>query len=112
MSETKSKFQVVANEIGDVVAEKNAAYGDAFNRAGDVMRVLYPSGIAPEQMTDALGVVRVVDKLFRIANKRDAFGGSPWRDVAGYGILGATRDEPGFNLAIVAGPSVKKARVR
>lgn len=97
----KTKHQVIAQEIGDVVAEKNAAYGDAFNRAGEVMRVLYPNGIAPEQMVDALGVVRVVDKLFRLANQKDAFGESPWRDIAGYGVLGATRDEPGFAFAPV-----------
>ena len=114
----RTKHQIIAQELGDVVAEKNAAYGGSFDRAGEVMLVLYPNGLTPEQMADALGVVRVVDKLFRIANKKDAFGESPWRDIAGYGILGATRDEPGFQYAPVApvaaksGPALKKARTR
>jgi hypothetical protein len=86
-----SPYEVIAEQIGRLVVEKQAAYGDAHGRAGEVMRVLYPNGIPPEKMDDALAVVRVVDKLFRIATDRDALGESPWRDIAGYGILGAAR---------------------
>ena len=39
-----------------------------------------------------LAVTRVVDKLFRIANRRDAFGENPWQDIAGYGILGTANE--------------------
>ena len=35
-----------------------------------------------------LTIVRIVDKLFRITNQKDAFGESPYRDIAGYGLLG------------------------
>lgn len=83
----------LGEEIGKLVEAKQAAYGCAFNKAGKVMKVLYPDGIAPEQMDDALAVVRVVDKLFRIATDRDALGESPYRDIAGYGLLGAARHE-------------------
>lgn len=86
-------FETVGQEIGKLVDTKQAAYGDSFGKAGQVMRILYPQGIAPEQMDDALGVVRVLDKLFRIATDRDALGESPWRDIAGYGLLGARRVE-------------------
>jgi hypothetical protein len=34
-----------------------------------------------------------LDKLFRIATARDALGESPYRDIAGYGLLGAARAE-------------------
>jgi hypothetical protein len=33
-------------------------------------------------------VVRILDKLFRIANDKSAFNEDPWQDIAGYGILG------------------------
>jgi len=37
--------------------------------------------------------VRTLDKVCRIAKgNKDAFGESPWRDIAGYGLLGAVRD--------------------
>ena len=81
----------IAQEIGALVEEKNKAYGDSFARSGEVLRILYPDGIRPEQYDDMLGVVRVIDKLFRIATDRDAFGENPWQDIAGYGILGVAR---------------------
>jgi len=48
---------------------------------------LYPNGVKPEQYVDLLVTVRIVDKLFRIANRKDALGENPWQDIAGYGIL-------------------------
>jgi hypothetical protein len=57
------------------------------------LSVLYPSGIKPEQYTDALAIIRVIDKLFRIANNKDAFAESPWRDIAGYALLGIANSE-------------------
>jgi len=87
------KYVQLAQEIGAIVEEKQLAYGDSFGQAGQVMRILYPDGIAPEQMSDALCVVRIIDKLFRIATDRDALGESPYRDIAGYALLGAARVE-------------------
>jgi hypothetical protein len=90
-----SAHRRIAESIGDLVDQKQAAYGDSFGKSGSIMRTLYPEGIGPEQMDDALAVVRVVDKLFRIATHKDAFGESPWRDIAGYALLGVRRDERG-----------------
>jgi hypothetical protein len=89
-------FEKIARDIGKLVAEKNVAYGDSFARAGEIVKILYPNGVKPEQYTDFLAVTRVIDKLFRIASKKDAFGESPWGDIAGYGILGvaASKSEP------------------
>lgn len=92
MSET-GMYENLGAVIGRLVDTKQAAYGDSFGKSGEVMRLLYPSGIAPEQIADALCVVRIIDKLFRIATDRDALGESPYRDIAGYGILGAMRQE-------------------
>ena len=84
-------FKSKGLEIGELVERKNAVYGDSFARAGDVLRVLYPKGVKPEQYVDLLGVVRVLDKLFRLATDPNALGESPWTDIAGYGVLGAVR---------------------
>jgi hypothetical protein len=84
----KTIYQEKAEQIGNLVSEKNAAYGSAFAQAQHILKVLYPNGIKPEQYTDALATIRVIDKLFRIANNKDAFGESPWQDIAGYAILG------------------------
>lgn len=85
----------IGKSIGELVTEKQAAYGDSFGKSGAMMRILYPDGIPHEKMDDALTVVRVLDKLFRIATDRDALGESPWRDVAGYALLAVRRQESG-----------------
>lgn len=85
----------IAAAIGQVVVEKQAAYGDSFGKSGAVLRVLYPNGISLKQLDDALTIVRVVDKLFRIATDKDAFGESPWKDIVGYGLLAVARSKAG-----------------
>lgn len=90
-------YPEIANEIGKLVEEKQIAYGDSFGQSYKVMQALYPNGITLEQMHDALTITRIIDKLFRIANKKDAFGESPYRDIAGYALLAVKRDEDALN---------------
>lgn len=91
-------YQALGQEIGQLVSEKQHAYGDSFGKSGDVLRLLYPDGINPDQYDDALCVVRIVDKLFRVATAKDAFGESPYRDIAGYALLGAAKSEPALSI--------------
>jgi len=86
-------YTQIAEEVGSLVEEKNAAYGSSFAESHKILSVLYPNGIKPEQYTDALAIIRVIDKLFRIATNKDAFGESPWRDIAGYALLGIANAE-------------------
>ena len=86
-------YEEIGTQIGKLVQEKNEAYGDSFGQACKILDVLYPVGIKPNQYRDALAITRVIDKLFRLANKKDAFGESPWRDICGYAILGVANDE-------------------
>lgn len=88
-----TKYEEAAIKIGQLVDKKNDAYGDSFNKCGEFLKILYPNGVKPEQYTDLLGVTRVFDKLMRIANKKDAFGESPWKDIAGYAILRSGTNE-------------------
>ena len=87
------KFEKIGTDIGKLVDQKNAAYGSSFEKSEQILQVLYPDGIQPDQYTDMLAVVRIVDKLFRIATDKDAFGESPFKDIAGYGILGVANAE-------------------
>lgn len=86
------KYKELANQIGELVDVKNAAYGNSFEEAGAFLKLLYPDGIPPEKYGDMLCVVRIFDKLKRIATKKDAFGESPYQDIVGYGLLGTQRD--------------------
>jgi len=86
-------FIGVGTQIGELVQKKNAAYGDSFNQADKIIKILYPNGISVEQYPDMLCVIRIVDKLFRVATDKDFLGESPFADIAGYGILGVHRHE-------------------
>lgn len=90
---TNKTYKQIGEEVGSLVDEKNAAYGSSFAECHKILSVLYPNGIKPEQYTDALAIIRVIDKLFRLATRKDAFGESPWKDIAGYAILGMSNDE-------------------
>ena len=92
----KKNFIDIANEIGELVQEKNKAYGDSFAKSQQIIKILYPDGVRSAQYMDMLAITRVIDKLFRIATKKDAFGESPWRDICGYAILGIANDEAGI----------------
>ena len=81
------KYERHAADIGALVDRKNVAYGESFRKSGDIIRILYPRGIAPEQYDDALVMIRLIDKMFRIANHKTAFGEDPWQDIAGYAVL-------------------------
>ena len=89
----EKKFIDIANEIGELVQEKNKAYGDSFAKSQQIIKILYPDGVRSAQYMDMLAITRVIDKLFRIVTKKDAFGESPWRDICGYAILGIANDE-------------------
>ena len=86
-SDQSGKYEKVGKDIGALVDKKNAAYGSAFDRAGKVLEQLYPNGVPVDKYTDMLTTVRILDKLFRIANDKEAFDEEPWKDIAGYGIL-------------------------
>jgi hypothetical protein len=79
-------------EIGELVAKKNAAYGSSFAKSGDFLKLLYPDGIRPDQYQDALLLVRIFDKQMRIATAKAALDENPYRDIAGYGILGSAEE--------------------
>ena len=83
----KQTFEEVGAGIGRLVLEKNKAYGDSFAQSGDVLKTLYPNGIGLEQYTDMLALIRIIDKLFRIATSKDSFKEDPYTDIAGYCIL-------------------------
>lgn len=87
-----AKFEDLAKKIGSLVDEKNSAYGNSFEQAGDFLRLLYPNGIPPESYGDMLCVVRIFDKLKRIATNKGAFSESPYQDIVGYGLLGVDKD--------------------
>lgn len=87
-----NKYEELGTKIGQLVDEKDAAYGSSFSKSGDFVRLLWPNGCPPENYDDLLTLIRIFDKMMRIATRKNAFGESPYKDMAGYSILGAARD--------------------
>jgi hypothetical protein len=85
-------YEKTGSEIGKLVAEKQVAYGDSFGKSGELLKVLYPDGVMPEDYTDMLTIVRIIDKIFRIATNKGAFEENPYKDIAGYSLLGVVKD--------------------
>jgi len=86
-------YSAIGAHIGRVTAEKAAAYGDSHGKSGQVLALLYPNGVQPEQYGDLLAIARVVDKLFRLATDPAYGDESPWADIAGYALLGVARSQ-------------------
>jgi hypothetical protein len=86
-------YSEIGKRIGALVNEKQEAYGDSFGKSHRILLELYPNGIKPEEYHNVLTMARIIDKLFRIATNQDAFGESPYQDIAGYAILGVGKHE-------------------
>ena len=73
----------ITRDLGNLVYAKGQQYGDTISQTGKMMELLYPDGIRPHQYRDALCLVRIMDKIGRIASGH--IEGS-WDDIAGYAV--------------------------
>jgi len=81
------QLEKIAAEVGALCARKRSAYGNSVERAERILAILYPNGVPREAVGDMLLVVRVLDKLSRIATDPTALDEDPWQDIAGYALL-------------------------
>ena len=84
-------FSELGNSVGEIVHDKQLAYGDSFGRSGECLRQMFPKGIELNQYDDLLTIARILDKLFRLANDPRAFDENPYQDIVGYALLGMNR---------------------
>jgi hypothetical protein len=85
-------FEEIGRKIGQLVSEKNIKYGDSFSKSDGILKILYPEGIALRDYKNVLTIVRIVDKLFRIATDDENETESPFEDIAGYCILSVAKN--------------------
>lgn len=77
-----------AEEIARLVTNKQKQYGNAISSTGEFLKSLYPNGITPEQYEDLGILVRMYDKMKRIANGNQGEENA-WNDLMGYALLKA-----------------------
>lgn len=91
----EGKFELLGSDVGRLVDSKQIQYGDSFGKSGGILKILYPTGIRIDQYEDLLAITRILDKLFRIANKvkgKDLGDENPFKDICGYSLLGLARN--------------------
>ena len=87
MKKNNPQFEKIATEIGKLVAVKNINYGDSFSHTGEIMKFLFPDGIPIEKYEVFLALVRIMDKIFRLATNPNYNNENAWADIAGYCVL-------------------------
>ena len=101
----KNIFSILGDQVGDLVNDKQRAYGDSFGRSGECLRQMFPKGIKPDQYDDLLTIARILDKLFRLANDPSAFDENPYRDIVGYALLGMNRHKCSNSMVLEDPPN-------
>jgi hypothetical protein len=90
--EVYKKWFVEAGEvISSMLGDKRDSYGDNLIVSGQFLKLLYPEGIPANAYPEVLVIIRLFDKLMRIANQHRSpelwtEQETPWLDVAGYAI--------------------------
>jgi len=88
----QDKFKKITDDLAQILSTKDEAYGNAFDKTTQILSLLYPNGIKVEQYKDLHVIIRMLDKISRIARDNDPLGESPYMDIAGYSILSLARD--------------------
>lgn len=86
------KHQKLIFEAGEkqtlLVAEKNSAYGSAFEQITKLLEQLFPNGIPVHKYGDVSILIRMLDKVCRIANEQENFNNEDaWDDIMGYAMI-------------------------
>lgn len=82
-----SVYEQLGQEIGRLVATKQKQYGDSFSTAPKILALLYPDGVPVDRYDSLLAVVRILDKLKRVATQDPTDTEDHWGDLCGYSLL-------------------------
>jgi len=84
----KVDVRSVACDVVVVVEEKNREYASAFQKVSEILNILFPNGIPTSKYHDVAILIRVLDKICRIATANDKdVKKDAWLDITGYGLL-------------------------
>jgi len=85
--DTEYSFHSLGEELADMLDNKNRQYGDSYARMAHVLPMFYPDGVPGDHLLDAVFILRIIDKLMRIASAQGDDMEDPVKDIAGYAIL-------------------------
>jgi hypothetical protein len=85
-------FEKPALDLANLVHKKNTAYGDSIRSSVTLLGELWPDGIPVSSYKDLLLLVRMFDKMKRIATNNDPSGENPYQDICGYALRGVVQN--------------------
>lgn len=88
----ENPYTEIANEVADIVYNKNIAYGNSAESSGKILEILFPNGIPVDKYNKVLLIARILDKISRICNDENAFGENPFKDIIGYCLVSIVND--------------------
>ena len=81
------ELESISRDVVGVVKEKNREYGSAFQKVSEILTILFPNGIPTNKYHDVAILIRVLDKVCRIASANDKdVKKDAWLDLTGYGL--------------------------
>lgn len=80
-------YDQTAASIAAMLETKQVQYGDSVGTAPAILALLYPDGVRVDQYADLLTVVRMLDKLKRVATANADDPEDAWVDLCGYSLL-------------------------
>lgn len=88
------EWEELGKQLGVMVGQKDEAYGHAITDGTvAILKVLYPKGITPDKYSDLPLMVNIINKMLRISRgDKTAFSESPYKDIAGYSLLGYEKE--------------------
>jgi len=82
------ELESISLDVASIVKEKNREYGSAFQKVSHILSILFPNGIPTNKYHDVAILIRVLDKVCRIASANDKdVKKDAWLDLTGYGLL-------------------------
>ena len=90
-------YKDLGQEVGQFTDDKREQYGDSVSFVSAALHHACPDGIPPYQYDNVLLCARMLDKVCRIltrgADGLDKGSESPYKDLAGYALIGVAKDE-------------------
>lgn len=84
---TERPLENLGTQLGKMLQAKNDAYGSSFLRCDEFLAILWPDGVPRSAYGTMIILVRMFDKMMRIATAPDAFNEDAESDLAGYAML-------------------------
>jgi hypothetical protein len=72
------RYEEIGSFIGSMVDRGNIAGSGTFHETAQVVHVLYPQRINPEQYDDLLAIIRMIDSMFMISREKKSSGKTPY----------------------------------